>query len=577
MLYVVLPSCICKHNQNKMHFKEHCLLWILLLAIIASNIASSTSFKLRHYRSAASAFTSPSSTTISEKKNIHHFRSVSHLKRRSSIISLLNLSTNGSDVTLQSLEQNQEKRKIISTTISNSGNDIGYDRFISNRSFTIQYKSWTGSRGMLPLQKYHNPMHEGSFIGWLQKPLPCTCSISHNGDNNDNNPQDIITTITNKVQIENMKNRNRQDNKVEAEMKASQPLDPRKHLLPVYIDSHIVVVNKLSGVLSVPGSRRNPSVGGLVHEYFGNLENDVDCMVVHRLDMDTSGIIIYARSKHALSILHDAFRSKSQSAVHNGRDSITGKDDEYTSKWVSKTYVALVCGHMPIMEGEIDFPLMRDIEHPPFMKVWTGDDNKELLKRQNIVSKDKHKNDCNNKNIEDNSDVKSTREIHRHPGYIKMMSKAPKPSKTIFRVIGKEFLDGSNLPVTRVELIPITGRTHQLRVHCAAIGHPIVGDNIYGMYGDGPNNGGFKHEDMLKYFPQMASISVQDEIYNLVQERKLDMVEIENNTFPSQENYRKNTMNRIRYNGDLSLHARALHIQHPITKAPLSFTADPLF
>lgn len=171
----------------------------------------------------------------------------------------------------------------------------------------------------------------------------------------------------------------------------------------------------------VPGPRRNPNVASLVHEYFGNEEDDVDTMIAHRLDMDTSGVIVYARSKKVLKVMHDAFRSKS-SLISQGEQEIF------------KKYEALVCGHIYPIEGEIDLPLERDLHRPPFMRVPSYP-----------------------KNMDEVAEISQRNEsLHKHRGYLKMVSKAPKESLTLFRVLAWEFID--ELPISRVELIPITGR-----------------------------------------------------------------------------------------------------------------------
>lgn len=409
---------------------------------------------------------------------------------------------------------------------------------------------------MLPLQKYRNPMNRASYQSWLKKELP--------------KPDEFIKMMEQYQKQELMKNdftndASKSSNKKIAEYRASLLLDPNEHLCPIYIDSHIVVVYKKSGVLSVPGPRRNPNVADLVFEYFGNEENDVDQMVVHRLDMDTSGVIVYARSKSVLSILHDVFRAKSQSPDNKQKKNDLDAIEE-SQNLVSKTYEALICGHMSVMEGEIDLPLVRDRDHPPFMKVWNGEsyDNASNHDIATNISQDN---------------------VNKHRGYIKMISKAPKESLTKFRVLSKEYLydddddDGKRmstaLPVTRVELTPITGRTHQLRVHCAAIGHPIIGDNIYGIHGDGSPHGGFSYEEMIEYFPNMASIQLQENIYQLVQHLRHQNIAGEDNV----QNYQFDELisNDEKYTGNLYLHAKQLVLQHPITNAPMIFEVDPPF
>jgi 23S rRNA-/tRNA-specific pseudouridylate synthase len=191
-----------------------------------------------------------------------------------------------------------------------------------------------------------------------------------------------------------------------------------RHNLPVFKKQYLLSHSFIFHL--VPGPRRNPNVASLVHEFFGNEENDVDTMIAHRLDMDTSGVIVYARSKNVLKIMHDAFRSKS-SLNYQGEQGIF------------KKYEALVCGHIYAAEGEIDLPLERDVNRPPFMRVSSSYNNDEVV------------------------DVSKYNEsLHKHRGYLKMISKAPKESFTLFRVLAWEFVE--DLPITRVELIPITGR-----------------------------------------------------------------------------------------------------------------------
>lgn len=226
-----------------------------------------------------------------------------------------------------------------------------------------------------------------------------------------------------------------------AEHRAALPV-PTEALEILYCDEHMVVVNKPVGVLSVPGPRRNPSLAQVVYDQLQPTDVMLDQMVVHRLDMATSGILVYALSREALSKLHRAFKHRH----------------------VQKTYQALVEGHRPFsgsisggedgsvvpwktgLEGEIDVDLERDPVHPPFMRVARPrrDNNKEAT--------------------------------HTH----KFLKEAPKPSLTTWTILSRENYKGQ--PVTRLELRPQTGRTHQLRVHTSQVlGAPIVGDDIYGQ------------------------------------------------------------------------------------------------
>ena len=195
----------------------------------------------------------------------------------------------------------------------------------------------------------------------------------------------------------------------------------------MYVDESIVVVDKPSGVLSVPGPRRNPNIAKLVQTYYNNNHNknnntdyDLDRMIVHRLDMDTSGIIVFAKITKALQALHDDFRP--------------------TSKAVHKVYEALVCGHVGqtiktinnsndtntpynvmSLEGEIDLPLQRDATSPPFMCVATTANNYQT----------------NHPSLSFNSAPYQNR-------FHKMMSKAPKSSLTYYQILFYEYLQYNN-------------------------------------------------------------------------------------------------------------------------------------
>lgn len=167
----------------------------------------------------------------------------------------------------------------------------------------------------------------------------------------------------------------------------------------VYEDADLWVVNKPSGMLSVPGKSHRESVISLLQERCQEGETP---LVVHRLDMDTSGLLLVAKHKTAHYRLQKQFRDRE----------------------IHKTYVAVLDGEpLPIgEEGRIELPLSPDLMHRPFQKV------------------DK---------------------VHG------------KPAVTLYRVVGEHV----------VELHPLTGRTHQLRVHCAhaeGLGRPIQGDNLYG-------------------------------------------------------------------------------------------------
>jgi len=203
----------------------------------------------------------------------------------------------------------------------------------------------------------------------------------------------------------------------------------------VHEDEHVVVVDKPAGTLSVPGKAGNPSVQQAVFDKFGCESGNSNHMVSHRLGMDTSGLMVFARTSHALRDLNAQFRTRK----------------------VSRQYEALLCGHVADDSGVIDMPLMMDYEYPPYMTVSTDDRQRALI-------------------------GVSAEEVG------KKVLENPKASVTKYEVIAREELDGN--AVTRVVLTSVTGRTHQLNVHCAAFGHPIVGDKVYGVNGEARPNGG---------------------------------------------------------------------------------------
>lgn len=297
----------------------------------------------------------------------------------------------------------------------------------------------------------------------------------------------------------------RQKRKMEASKRAGSSIAPCE-LDIVYEDDDIFVVNKPSGVLCVPGINNNPSIANILYDKLSKTppEDTEICadpysMTVHRLDMDTSGLICFGKTKSVVLALHRAFRgetglrqnrrSRKHSTKHNNTTSSDRiQDIANESLGVTKEYEALVCGHLPknIESGYINLPLQKDIHHPPFMRVSTP--HSETL-AQHVV------------------------DALRERNWTKLSKRNPKPSQTEFKVMSREYychqvhrfekaeagqprlLEDNNrrFPVTRLSLIPITGRTHQLRVHCAAMGFPILGDPAYGIYGESAFCAGLYH------------------------------------------------------------------------------------
>jgi tRNA pseudouridine32 synthase/23S rRNA pseudouridine746 synthase len=162
----------------------------------------------------------------------------------------------------------------------------------------------------------------------------------------------------------------------------------------IYCDESLLVVNKPAGLLSVPGRGEDNCLSARVQQAFP------DALVVHRLDMATSGLLIFARGDAMQRRLSAMFREH----------------------LVSKRYVAVVAGVLETDDGQIDLPIGADWPNRPRQKIDTTQG--------------------------------------RH-------------SLTRYRVLTR------NAETTRLELEPVTGRTHQLRVHMMAAGHPIIGDTLY--------------------------------------------------------------------------------------------------
>ncbi|MEM9844377.1 MAG: RluA family pseudouridine synthase [Pseudomonadota bacterium] len=171
---------------------------------------------------------------------------------------------------------------------------------------------------------------------------------------------------------------------------------PPTPLEVLHEDHELLVVNKPEGLLSVPG--KGPALADCllsrVQQAFPT------ALLVHRLDRDTSGVMVFGLTPHAQR--------------HLGL--------QFEKRRVRKSYLARVAGALTPKEGEVDLPLAVDWPNRPRQKV------------------------CH---------------------------ETGRAAQTNWRV--QRYDDGE----TRVHLMPLTGRSHQLRVHMLALGHPILGDPLY--------------------------------------------------------------------------------------------------
>jgi 23S rRNA pseudouridine955/2504/2580 synthase len=192
---------------------------------------------------------------------------------------------------------------------------------------------------------------------------------------------------------------------VEPRPRANRPLTPSEietaQSMVIHRDAHAIVLNKLPGLATQGGTKTDMHVDAMLSAFQG--ENDGRPKLVHRLDKDTSGALLIARTARSAGYFAKSFANRT----------------------ARKTYWAIVIGVPDIDQGEINLPLAKQ----------PGSGGEKM-----------HVDEQNGQ-----------------------------PSRTRYRVIER-----AGNSCAWVELQPLTGRTHQLRVHMAAIGHPIVGDGKYG-------------------------------------------------------------------------------------------------
>ncbi|MDB2550387.1 RluA family pseudouridine synthase [Rickettsiales bacterium] len=170
----------------------------------------------------------------------------------------------------------------------------------------------------------------------------------------------------------------------------------------IYQDKNIIAINKPSGVATQGGTNIKFSIDAVLP--YLKFDQEQTPRLVHRLDKDTSGILLIARNRQIADILLDKFKNKQ----------------------INKTYLALIAGIPSQKSGEINLPLLKKYQGKN-EKIYVDENGKEAITKYKILT--------------------------------------------------------SKDDISLVELKPITGRTHQLRVHMKEIGHPILGDYKYGKKG----------------------------------------------------------------------------------------------
>ena len=169
---------------------------------------------------------------------------------------------------------------------------------------------------------------------------------------------------------------------------------PKSPVSYIYVDQDIIIAEKPSGLLSVPGKTETDCMEARVRADYP------ESLIIHRLDMATSGLMVFANNKNAQR--------------HIGL--------QFEKRFIQKEYLAIVWGLIKLNKFNIDLPVRADWKNRPLQIV------------------------CNEKG---------------------------KSASTKVEMISH----GNN--TSYLSLKPVTGRTHQLRVHLNSIGHPILGDRLY--------------------------------------------------------------------------------------------------
>ena len=211
-------------------------------------------------------------------------------------------------------------------------------------------------------------------------------------------------------------------------------------------DAHLLVVDKPAGLLTVPG--RGPDKAHCLWQLLADTRPGL--RVVHRLDMATSGLVVFALNETVQRQLSQAFAErqvhKQYQALVAGTlqsaESATGRDPLKTCQGEGLSTAEA----SPLLPATPDTSRVPSTPHAPPAPTWQAIDWPLIIDWPNRPRS-------------------------------KVDLATGKPSLTLWQTLAHELWQ--QLPVTRVALRPETGRTHQLRVHLQALGHPIVGDRLY--------------------------------------------------------------------------------------------------
>lgn len=204
----------------------------------------------------------------------------------------------------------------------------------------------------------------------------------------------------------------------------------------LYEDEYLLALNKPSGLLvHFDGRSGEKTLVDWINENYPDLKEVGEEQflqngqkikrpgIVHRLDKDTSGVIIVAKTQESYVFLKNQFQNRR----------------------VEKIYHALVWGHFDSGEGVINLPIGRSSSD---FRKWSAEYGAKGEKREAVTE-----------------------------------------YRVLSQVNNRPYIKGETEPFSYLEIKPKTGRTHQIRVHMKAVGHPVVGDKIYGE---------LKNKDILK-------------------------------------------------------------------------------